>query len=307
MNINRALKKLAGRLGIKKMLLPVYDFIYRGKNHELMSKYDKKSTAYGLNKEKRNFELTVSFTTFPARIGAAAYVADAMLRQTLKPDRIILALAYEEFASKKDLPDEYEALEKRGLTIVFVENLRPHNKYYFAMSNYPNSIVITVDDDVLYPDDVLETLYHSYKMHPHAVSAMRAHRILFQDRALLPYNRWEFESTYSAKPELDLFATGVGGALYPPGCMHEDLLDEKLIKWLSPDNDDIWLKFMQLKSRTPVALAVNKRIKLLYLPGSQKAALSSKNVDKSLNDRYIKNCMDYLQLTPDGLFDMIKA
>ncbi len=61
-------RKLAVKLGLKPLLLPIYNYIYgyiqSRKLAKLMKRYDPVSTIYGLNAEKRNYELTVSFTTY---------------------------------------------------------------------------------------------------------------------------------------------------------------------------------------------------------------------------------------------------
>ncbi|MCL2048560.1 MAG: glycosyltransferase family 2 protein [Defluviitaleaceae bacterium] len=304
MNLMKKVGDIAAVLGVKKMLLPVYDRVYRKKTLAQMEKYDRSSTQYGLNTEKRDYELVVSFTTFPARIDCAAYVADSMLRQTLKPDRVILNLAECECPPDK-LPQEYANLQARGLTLNFTENLGPHKKYLFAMRDFPDSIVVTVDDDVFYPENLLETLFKSYRLEPSCVSAIRAHRMLFKKKRLLPYNSWAHESFYSEIPQYDLFATGVGGVLYPPKCMHEDLFDIEAIKKVALAADDVWLKFMQLKKQTPVVVASLKKTRLLYVPSSQEVSLWSENRDNNRNDRIIKDCMELLGISAADLVDML--
>jgi len=306
LNFTKKISDIAGMLGIKTMLLPVYDFFHKKKALAQISKFDKTITCNGLNTEKRDFELIVSFTSFPVRIKSAAYVADAMLRQTLRPDKIILYLADNEL-TLQELPEEYVNLQARGLTIEFVENLKPHKKYFYAIKNFQESIVVTVDDDILYPENLLETLFESYKRYPQCVSAMRAHRILFKNGKLLPYNSWEYESSYSKLPQLDLFATGGAGALYPPKCMDEELFNEETIKKTSLGADDVWLKFMQLKKKTPVVLADTNKVKLLYIPASQKISLWSENRDNNRNDKIIKACMEFLQIDECDLLRMISG
>ena len=306
MNLRKKCNSLLRRLRIKTILLPIYDLVYRKKTFERMSKYDKTSTCYGLNTEKRDFDLIVSLTTFPARIKSAAYVIDAMMRQSLKPDKIILNLANNEITTD-ELPQEFANLQTRGLTIVFVENLKPHNKYFYTMRKFREHIVITVDDDVLYPENLIETLYKSYALHPNCISTMRAHRILFKKGKLLPYNSWEYETAYSKSSQMDLFATGVGGVLYPPQCMDEDMYNADIIKKIALDNDDIWLKFMQLKKRTPVVLAGDGNVNLLYMPESQKTSLWSENRDNNRNDKIMRDCMRFFQIQDEELYNKIKT
>ena len=306
LSLKNQIRKIGIKLGIKQHFLPLYELITKPKTTKRLKQYDPQNDSYGLNTEKRDFDITVSFTTFPARIGFAVYVADAMLKQTLKPDRVILVLAEEEFSSLNDLPDDYRQLEKRGLSIVFTENLKPHKKYQYTMQNFPDSIVITVDDDLLYPEDLIETLIKSYKEHPKAVSAMRAHRMIFNDRKILPYNDWGIESTYTYEPVYDLVATGVGGVLYPAGCMtdrKDQLLDVNAIKEVCPNCDDIWLKMFELLCDVPVVLASKKKQDFLIVPGSQKNSLQSINVDDNGNDISLRSVMGFLNMSDEELYD----
>jgi len=310
LSLKNRVRKVAVKLGVKQQLMPAYEFMNRRKAQSRMKLYDPSSTLYGLNTEKRDFDITVSFTTYPTRIKSAIYVADAMLRQTLKPDRVILVLAEDEYSSKYDLPEDYKQLEKRGLSIIFVENLKPHNKYQYAMKNYPNSIVITVDDDILYDDNLIETLFNSHRKHPKAVSAMRAHRILFSDKKVLSYNDWGFESTYTDMPAFDLIATGVGGVLYPPQFLmakHEMLFNISAIRENSLLNDDIWLKLLELQCDVPVVLAKHSPPDILLVPSSQKTSLQSSNVDSERNDKIMRDTMRYLEITGDDLYERLSG
>ncbi len=226
----------------------------------------------------------------------------------MKPDRVILVLASDEFEAKTDLPKEYEQLEKRGLTIVFMENLKPHKKYHYAMMNHPDNIIVTVDDDVFYPENLLETLVASYMRYPSAISARRAHRMLFGDGKLLPYNEWEGESEYTNKPALDLIATGVGGVLYPPNCLlaYEDLLfNNEIVKKTALSADDIWLKFIALQCGVPIVIAGEKYRYLSVIPGSQNTALYHTNVGEMRNDIAIRNCMALFGLNDTNLRSLV--
>lgn len=41
------------------------------------------------------------------------------------------------------------------------------------MQEYPNNIVITIDDDLLYEKDMIKLLMRSYEKYPNVVSAKR--------------------------------------------------------------------------------------------------------------------------------------
>ncbi len=242
-----------------------------------------------LNKEKRDKKIIVSLTSYPPRINAVMIVLGALLRQTFKPDKILLYLAKEQFEDKK-LPIKLKLQEKCGVEIKYCNDLKPHKKYYYAMQEYPDDIIITVDDDIFYEKDIIECLYHSYINHPKAVSAFRAHLITFdEDGHINPYLRWKLEySEIIDQTSLKLFATGVGGVLYPPHCMHKELFNEEKIRSLCLTADDLWLKIMQVMNNTPVVLA-RKFEKLNYINNTQEKSLWNCNMYK--NDLQLQNIL----------------
>ena len=279
------------------------------KKKKRMKQYDPDSTLYGLNTDKRDIEIIVSFTTYTARLMSAAYVADVMLRQTLKPDRIILVLSDDEFESKDVLPKEYQNLEKRGLSIVFTENLKPHKKYRYAMQNHPDSLIVTVDDDILYKEDLIETLYTSYKKYPNAVSAIRMHRMKFSNNKLQPYNNWDFEAL-TGEPVFNFIATNGAGSIFPPRCFEKkrDLLfNSSIIKKTCLEADDIWLKIIELLCDIPVVSATQNTENLVLIPRSQRTSLHSSNVERNLNDKVLHSIMNHLGISEEKLYQMTQG
>lgn len=86
------------------------------------------------------------------------------------------------------------ACQEHGIQIEWTpDDLRPHKKYYYAMQKWPEDIIVTVDDDILCPPDMLERLCRSYQRWPHAVSTLRAHLMQFgQEGYLQPYGLWRY-------------------------------------------------------------------------------------------------------------------
>ena len=180
----------------------------------------------------------------------------------MKPDLILLYLARDEAKDESGLPSSVLELTKYGIQIFFVDdNLKPHKKYYYTMKNYPNSIIITVDDDIIYDKNLVSDLYASYVKYPAAVSARRVHKIVKdKNNNLLPYTKWLYEYKKETIPSFNLFTTGVGGVLYPPGILPPETFDVEKIKELCLDADDVWLKFMELKNKIPVVWAKCRRV-----------------------------------------------
>lgn len=266
--------------------------------NERVSELENMEAVYGLNEEKRSEEIIVSLTSFPARFVSLHLVIKSILCQDMKPDRLLLFL--DDTVSADELPESLTTLKKYGLEIEFrPRNMKPHKKYYYAMKEHPESIVITIDDDIIYPNDLVSTLYECHKKFENCVIATRSHRILFDNNGQIKkYNEWKWTDESTNKPSMELIATGCGGVLYPPHCMSNKLLDYELIKNLSLNADDLWLKVMQVLVHTPVVNCNQEiRKKRVVVDGSQEESLNASNVHENVNDLYMNNLMNYFKLT----------
>lgn len=163
------------------------------------------------------------------------------------------------------------------------------------MQEYPDDLVITVDDDMLYEPRLVARLLASYARYPDAVSARRVHRMAKKtDGTIAAYNDWEYECKAFSRPQLDMFSTTGFGTLFPPHCMDARVLDQELFMRKCDAADDVWLKFMQLKKGTPTVYVPGPRF--LELPGTQTTSLSAENVDACRNDVFIQNLQTELGL-----------
>lgn len=239
-------------------------------------------------------EVIVSLTSYPARIKCVSSVIDSIFKQTVKVDKVLLWLAEEQFPDKeKNLPIDLLDQRKYGLEIHWCDDLKPHKKYYYTMKEFPESIVITIDDDVYYCKELVETLLTSYVHYPFAVSAMRAHLITFSDNGEIEsYSNWKREFAEVGIPSMALCATGVGGVLYPPGIMHEELFNKERIEKLCICADDLWLKVMQILAYCPVVVAAKPK-KLIYLEDSQNEALWKLNDISGGNDKQLLSILQF--------------
>lgn len=243
--------------------------------------------------------MVVSFTSFPKRIGFTVSVIANAHAQTRKADKVLLYLAPEQFPQKEaELPQALLEQLDRGLAeIRWVLDIRSHKKYHYVMREFPESLIVTLDDDLAYPDDMLENLFHCYLCHPDKVSAMRAHLTVtdVSSGQLLPYNRWVKEyrgATYIPSPQL--FVTSGAGTLFPPGVLHPLALDLDKAWSLCPYADDVWLNLMTLLNGRCVVLAVDD-FTMKNMPGSQEEALQSINVDNNQNDVQYNRVRDWLK------------
>ncbi|WP_241149155.1 glycosyltransferase family A protein [Parabacteroides distasonis] len=193
-------------------------------------------------------EIIVSLTTHGKRIYDVHLTIESIMEQTMKANRIILWLDYN--FKHKTLPKTLQLLQKRGLEISFCKDIRSYTKIIPSLIKFPNDAIVTIDDDVLYEIDLLENLITAYQENPSYIYCTRFHRILLdKNHNLLPYRKWQWLC-----PDMDAnvlnFPTGVGGVLYPPHSLDEEVLNESIFMDICTYADDVWLKAMALKKGT---------------------------------------------------------
>lgn len=246
---------------------------------------------YGLNRYERDIPIVVSLTTIPQRIDCVHLCINQLLKQSMKPDHVILWLSSLNF-TKKIIPEKLQELEKRGLEVRWVdEDLNCHKKYFYAMQEFPKCIIVTVDDDVFYSKKLIEKLYKSYIRFPNAVSAMRVHKMSFDEVGeVLPYIEWEhnYRAKESMQPRADLMATGCGGVLYPPHILPQEAFDKENIVKYCLCADDIWLKYMETSNSVKTVVAQQYECDIWGIEGSQETSLNKNNVGQNKNDLFMK-------------------
>ncbi len=258
-------------------------------NSQLYPKYRVlKEVEYETLVKAYDTEKIISLTSYPARIDGVAQVVDSLLNQKLSADRIVLCLAECEFPGKEtDLPaDIIQLVNDEKLELLWCdENLGPHKKYYYTMQRFPDAIVITADDDLLYPETTIGELFIGYLLYPEAVSAVRTHLISVDENGkILSYNEWIMEyDGIKLQESMQLISTGVSGVLYPPGIFNEKLFDRETIKKTCFYGDDLWLKINECICGIPTVCVSNFK-NLKYIQGSQETALCKSNVDRNRND-----------------------
>ena len=246
-----------------------------------------------LSMNKKDSKIIVSLTTFPARIDRIWIVIECMLRQTRPPDRVILWLSKEQFNGLQSLPKNLLKLQKRGLEIEFCEeDLRSHKKYFYNIKKYPNDVLITVDDDFIYPSSLIEELIKSHLKFPQAICCLRAVQMKIKDNEVLPYNQWEYVYKKS-DPSFKLFFTSGGGTLFPPNSLHDEVLNKNIFLDYCKYADDVWLNLMSQMNYTKIVKSSsNYDISIpLYIRGN--TTLASINVEDGLNDEQLDKVRNY--------------
>lgn len=297
-----------------------FDFKVKISNIAKMWTKNSKLTGTSVNtvscSELLSNSIIISLTSFPARIKTIHKTIETIINQTYKPDKIILWLGEEQFPNKdNDLPQELLNLKDKGLEICYCEDIRSYTKLIPTLKKYPNDIIVTIDDDILYMNDWLEKLVKAYQENPNYIHCHRAHLILFNKQGkILPYKKWKF-AVSRVKTSYNNFLTGVGGVLYPPNSLHPDIFNEQKFKELAPFADDIWFWAMAVLNGTKINVIKNNYTKLKYVDGTQECGLYQINVNSRKNDEQLANVLkEYPQIMTkiekitnvDVIFNLVK-
>lgn len=200
-------------------------------------------------------KVVVSLTSFPQAIPYAIQAITSILRGSVLPDKLVLYLTFSQFA-ENSIPEELTKLsESQPIFEIrnYDDDIRSYRKLIPALNDFPNDIIVTIDDDVAYHADMLKQLLQMHANHPNAVLAHRAKRI----KPGLPYRKWKkfrwyhflFKRINSSFLNIQ---TGVGGVLYPPHCLKTEMLNPELFKKIAPTTDDIWFWAAGVAKGTPV-------------------------------------------------------
>lgn len=188
-------------------------------------------------------QVIVSLTSFPAAIPYAVQAVQSVLNGSVLPDKVILYLTFSQFG-ENEIPQELLNLANDNPRFEirdYPKDIRSYRKLIPTLKDFPEAIIVTIDDDVKYHKDMLRDLLRLHKEFPNAVLAHRA-KLMKPDK---PYRKWRKYRWYHflgkrIHASFRNIQTGVGGVLYPPHCLKSEMMDVELFTKLAPTTDDIW-------------------------------------------------------------------
>lgn len=238
-------------------------------------------------------EVVVSLTSYPARIDTVWQVVECMLRQTLRPRKIILWLSREQFPDKDSIPSRLLKYESNLFEVRLVAgDIRSHKKYYYVSHEYADCNVLLIDDDIYYPSDMIERMWKLYREGKNVV-CQYGYRIKYNaDGKLAPYKSWYVENDYYEGK--DFFFGSGGGVLFRPSSLYTDLTNLTLALQLCPTADDIWLNAMVRLANLPIIkIARSSSCVLPIRCSNNKTSLTSINVVQGANDVQLLDVNNY--------------
>ena len=264
-----------------------------------------------LNKVKRDegSRMIVSMTSYGRRISSCVvyYSLVSVLRQSVQPDKVTLWIDKTKW-SEENLPRKLKSLISKGVEYKFCEDVRSYTKLVPALKEFPNDIIITLDDDIIYPKNTIQQLYDEYRKHPDAICCLNPLEVRVVDGIPGKYETWnELES--NIQDNVMVFPCGVEGILYPPHTLSHVVTREDLFKNLCPLADDIWFWFCgclnNTKRRGIRKSKATYSFDALYQYFHKGSALTHSNRFEHANDRQFKSLFEYYGVMLDDKGNLV--
>lgn len=240
-----------------------------------------------MSKESLSPKIIVSLTSFPEAIPYAVQAIRSVLDGAFSPDKVVLYLDTQKFPGEV-LPQELEVLKSEcpAFEVRFNDvDMRSYKKLIPALKDFPDDVIVTIDDDIRYHRDMLRELVEIHRILPDAIIAHRVRKAKLNS----PYKSWNKYKWYDFIFKKFHFThlamqTGVGGVLYPPHALDEEMLDPKLFTVLAPTVDDIWFWLAAVSKGTYVVPVPGWRPKIVEVGKPGKFSLKTVNL-KPEDDR----------------------
>lgn len=249
----------------------------------------------------RQIPVIVSLTSIPSRLSTLDITIKSIKRQNSTPEKIILWL-HEDL--RNQLPARLAKLQDDLFEIRYSPYTFSHRKLIHCLTEFPDKIIVTCDDDVIYPSDILSIIYEEHMTFPKDIIGNRCRVITYKDKELLPYNQWPFVQGRMSQPEL-VMPVGAFCTLYPPHSLDPMTTQVDLFLELAPKADDLWFKAMAVKNGT-LSRCNSKLIKTpIPILGTQGVALKKVNKDQDFNRTQWMQICEYFKWDEETIIDLI--
>lgn len=245
-------------------------------------------------KMSSNQNIIISMTTSPTRIDKIEHILETFNNQTVKPTKLILNLPFVFKRTQQTFDNIPSFISKYSFVdINRCEDIGPCTKIIPTVelfNNQPETIIISIDDDIAYTNTFIETFLEYSNKNPNAV-------ITGQSFLRIP------------KSNQAKLVEGYSGVLYKQKFLKNfDIEQLKQYPKVCYFADDFILSNYLLKNKIPIVVIgdLDKIASNIYLDyGSKNDALKAGADGYTIDnmDNY-KKCYEYLKQTNDSYLDI---
>lgn len=260
--------------------------------------------------KKGIFPPIISLTTISSRIHRIEETIKSISTQTREIHSINLYISHEPYLIDEGIKPDNPVLKKianMGVNIYLTKNIGPYRKQLpliiqlRSTNASPRTPIITIDDDVIYPEDIVEKLTQNLE-EENAVVAHRGREILLENKRLAIYKKFPAPSLRSSFLNM---GTGKNGIAYRLGYFPtnpEDFLGQII----APTADDIWCKWVTAAYCIPTiilepAAAYDASLDFKESDPNDKNGLFYNYNAKGTNDDAIENLESYFLTKGTGI------
>lgn len=273
---------------------PIYEHSNNPKNYE-----------FPVSKENDNLSPLVSLTTISSRISRIKQTIQSIINQTLKPHSINLYISEEPYMIDQGISAKNDYLKEiadLGVNVYQVKNTGPYRKQYPLISQlrqasaHPKTPMVTLDDDVVYPSNLLELLMNKLEQED-VIVAHRGREITFDESWIANYQKFQIPGSESSYLNI---GTGKNGIAYRLGYFPTNV-EDFIGPILAPTADDIWCKWVTSLYCIPTTIlepkaAYDPSLDFAETDSSDKNGLFHKYNTKGSNDKAITNLELYFSI-----------
>ncbi|WP_146131641.1 glycosyltransferase family A protein [Chromobacterium amazonense] len=242
-----------------------------------------------------NEKIIVSMTTISSRIDSITPCLKSLLEQNYDNYEVILNISESPYLIDAGISKEIAQREiPKDIKLSFVENTGPYRKLLPTLQNCSdNTPIITVDDDVIYPNNFISTLITANSIYDCPI-AFRGREITVNDKRINNYNGWKKNNlTGSGMAKLP---TGKDGILYRKRYFHKNVFNIDLAKKIAPTTDDIWFKWHTALNGFNSVLIFNSLLESFDCVQTDGDSLFESFNKHTNNDHVIFNIENYMKI-----------
>jgi len=199
-------------------------------------------------------KVILSLTSTFERSNLLFYGIQSILKQSFKPNLILVNLSKNSYLSDSGFSTLPEWLNKADLKINFVNNIGSYRKLIPALEYADkDDIIVTADDDILYDVNWLKNLVGGASSEPDSIVCCKA-RIMEKNI----FDNWQNYSNWDLINErikgFDILPIGAGGVVYRKRLLDLRFLKDHTFLEIAPTIDDLWFRMASLRMNTPIAV-----------------------------------------------------